>query len=101
MAKRTLIGMDKDVGVLKDVYVWGSTRDSADVSARVCKAIFHLSLDGKTTTPQPAIITSKTKAQLLPSYFRDAVLRLAATGIIKGKKNLSSRLSSSLSHFPT
>lgn len=61
----------------------GLTRDAADVFARVCKAIFHLSLDGETTTPQPAIITSKTKALLLPNYFRDVVLRLTATRIIK------------------
>ena len=51
----------------------GWTRDSADVFARVCKAIFHLSLDGETTTPQPAIITSKTKALLLPNYSRDVL----------------------------
>lgn len=61
----------------------GSTRDAADVFARVCKVIFHLSLGGETTTPQPAIITSKTKALLLPNYSRDVVLRLTATGIIK------------------
>ena len=59
------------------------TRDSADVFARVCKAIFHLSLDGETTTTQPAIITSKTKALLLPDYFSDVVLCFTATRIIK------------------
>lgn len=61
----------------------GWTRDTADVFARMCKAIFHLSLDGETTRPQPAIITSKTKALFLPIYFRDVVLRLSATVIIK------------------
>lgn len=44
----------------------------------VSKTIFHLSLDGETTTPHSAIITSKTKPLLLPNYLKDAVLRLTA-----------------------
>lgn len=61
----------------------GETHDAADVFARVCKAIFHLSLDGETATPQPSIITSKTKALHLLNYFRDVVQRLTVGGIIK------------------
>lgn len=53
----------------------GWTCDKAEVFARMCEAIFHLSLDGKTTTPQPAIITSNTKALLLPIYFRDVAFK--------------------------
>lgn len=53
---------------------------------RVCQSVqgnFPLESWRRNHNTPLAIITSKTKAQLLPNYFRDAVLHLTATGIIK------------------
>lgn len=83
VAQHAPIDEDKEVWVSGDVRVWAGHVTRQTCSPECAKAIFHLSLDGETTTPQPAIITSKTKALLLPNYFRDVVLHLTATGIIK------------------
>ena len=72
----------------------GSTCDSADVSARVCETIFHLSLDSETTTPPTGYYHIKGSGSALSQLFQRCCVK-TATGIIR---SLLSPLSSP-SHF--